>query len=116
MTEFEASLLSIAVEAPVAALTARLALRTSWWTAALAAIAAAGGTLLTHPFAWDGARALMRSIPWGLMAAIVETAVTLVEAVAYVAVARVRPLAALGLSVAANGASFGVGLLLWLLR
>lgn len=109
MTELEASLLSIAVEAPTAFLVARLGLRGSWRTAALAALAAACGTLVTHPFAWAAALALVRSMSWGLMAAIVEAGVALAEAVGYAVLARVRPVPALLLSVAANGASFAVG-------
>lgn len=115
MTELEASLLSIAIEAPTALLLARLVLRRGWRTAILAALAASVGTLVTHPFAWEGAYALARHVSWPVMAAIVETAVALAEAVGYAIVARVRPAAALGLSVAANAASFGAGLLIWLL-
>jgi hypothetical protein len=113
MTELEASLLSIAIEAPTALVLVRYAVRAGPGAAARAAAAAVAGTLVSHPFAWAGNAALGRSVPWPVTAAIVEAAVILAEAVVYAAVARLRPWPALAVSAAANVASFGVGLAIW---
>ena len=104
-----AMLLSIAVECVIAAAFVRVL---GWGRAWRGAAAAALGTLLTHWLAWHGAPAAMAAIGdiEGFVA--VEAGVTIVEAVVYRYVVPVSPLRALIISLAANGASAGVGVLL----
>jgi hypothetical protein len=109
MSQPLAMLLSIAIEVAVA--TASIsALR--WGSAARAAAAATVGTLLTHWFAWHWSPSLMAligDIP-GFIA--VEVCVTLVEAGVYRFLVPVRLGRALVLSLAANGSSAAVGIVL----
>jgi hypothetical protein len=102
-------LLSIAIEAAVAAV---LISALCWGSAARAAAAATVGTLLTHWFAWHWSSPLMTAIgdiP-GFIA--VEACVTMVEAGVYRFLVPVNLVRALVLSLAANGSSAVVGLVL----
>ena len=111
MPQWLAMLLSMGIEAVVAA---ALISALGWGSAARAAAAAVLGTLLTHWLAWNSA-------PW-VMAAVgdvpgflgVEAAVTLVEAVVYRFLVPAPAGRALVLSLAANGISSGVGVVLYL--
>lgn len=109
MSQPLAMLLSIAIEAAVAAALIG-ALR--WGNAGRAAAAAAVGTLLTHWFAWHRSppvMAVIGDVP-GFVA--VEACVTLVEAGVYRFLVPVSLGRALVLSLAANGSSAAVGIVL----
>ncbi len=110
MTEAEALLFSIAIEVPVAAL---VAAATRWavpWRAGLALAIATG---VTHPQLW--ALALLAYPRFGYWPSILalEAAVVLAEAAIAGFVLGLRPYRALLLSLAANGASFVVGKLVF---
>lgn len=109
MTEFEALLLSAAIEAPVAWLVVRL---TKWPSRGPlhAAAAAAVATAVTHPQLWAAMLCLIPQIGWWPAALVGEGAVVLVEALLIAWMARMKPHHALALSCATNGASFAVGL------
>jgi hypothetical protein len=102
---------TVAVEVPIVV---ALAASRRWASGrlGLAALAAVGASLLTHPLAWLADRELSTAVApvprWiGL-----ETAVTAVEAAAYVFALRLPLRRALAASAVSNAASFGVGLLL----
>ncbi len=127
MSADDARLLSIAVEALVAATIAGILNRrrrpAAWsgWRSpglriAAAALAALAGTLLSHPAAWPAMRALTHHLDWPAAALIVETGVVLVEGVAYGLLLRSGAIVALGLSAATNAVSFALGIALFLLR
>jgi hypothetical protein len=109
MTQSLALVLSVAVEAAVAALIAR---RTAWSAPALAALAATLGTLATHGFVWQGVEDGMDAIGYWPALALAEAGAVAVEALSYRLIATTRLSQALLLSGAANGASSGLGLLL----
>jgi uncharacterized membrane-anchored protein YitT (DUF2179 family) len=92
---------------PLATLAARLVIPGAPWRRVL--LTAICASLLTHPFAWWA----NRSIPWPFVerAALIEVSVVLVEAAIYALLVPLRAAAGLGLSLWANGASFGLGLL-----
>jgi hypothetical protein len=79
---------------------------------AAVALTAAGATLLTHPFLWHGCLWCMTKLPYGLCVTLGESLVVLAEAAAYAGVARLPMRWALGVSLGANAASCGLGLLL----
>jgi hypothetical protein len=109
MSQPAAMVLSIAIEAAVAA--ALIALL-RWGSPARAALSATLGTLLTHWFAWHAAPPVMESI--GVIPGffVIETGVTLVEAAVYLVLVPVNPGRAFLLSLAANGSSAAVGAVL----
>jgi hypothetical protein len=101
--------LSVAIEAAVAAL---LVAALRWGLAWRAAAAAAFGTLATHHWAWQDYPVLDAALgPWGGYLA-VECAVALFECVGYRLIAQIDWARALLVSVAANAASAGAGLAL----
>lgn len=110
MSQWQAMLASIVIEAVVAAV---LIVRLRWGSAARAASAASLGTLVTHWPAWKIAPALAASL--GDVAGFVtlETAVTVVEAGVYLLLATANPRRALTLSLAANACSAAVGIVLY---
>jgi len=113
MTQPFAMLVSIAVEAATAA---ALIVALGWGNAVRAAASAALGTVLTHWFAWHWSPVLMTAIGAvpGFIAA--EAAVTIVEAVVYRLVVPLGFGRALVLSLAANGSSAALGVLLAALK
>lgn len=110
-----ARLISVLVEAAVAA--ALVAWRR--WPARGRAVGAAGaaalGTLASHPLAWDSIVALTPRVGYGAAVSAVEALVVLGEAGVYVWVLALPLRRALMLSLAANGASLAVGLFLYAL-
>jgi hypothetical protein len=106
-----ALILSLAIEAPVAA--AVVAVGRAGRPAA-AAGAAVVATLLTHGFAWRAILVASETLDWGIATAIVETLVVLVEAVVYRVVAGLSPRVALTVSFLANAASASFGIGLWI--
>jgi hypothetical protein len=110
MPEWLALLLSIAIEAVVAAAMIEM-LR--WGSGRQAALAATLGTLATHPLAWNGMILLMEQLDYGPAFLCVEAAVVLAESLAYMLCARQPVGRALLLSLVANGASSGFGLALY---
>jgi hypothetical protein len=111
MSEFEALLLSAAIEAPIAWLIVR------WraWPcrgARHAALAAAFATTCTHPQLWAGVNAFAPAIGYVPAVALGEAAVVLAEAGIFVWVITLSPVRALLLSLATNTASFAFGLVL----
>lgn len=113
MTQLEALLLSIALEAPVALALARFVVPVEMrvdvkWTLVAAVLA----TLITHPFVWHFNETLTMLDPWPRLL-LLEVGAVAVEGGVYLAVARMKPIAAWGTSFAANAFSFGVGLVLF---
>ena len=104
-------MLSLAVEVPLAV---GLAAGARWASGGAAlgrlALLACAATLLTHPFAWATFRGLQGALPWATRAVLVEGAVVLVEGALYARVAGLGARRGLALALAANGASFGIGL------
>ena len=109
MSQPLAMLLSIAIEAAIASALIRVL---GWGSAARAAASATLGTILTHWFAWHWSPSVMAAIgdiP-GFVA--VEAGVTVVEAGVYRFLVPVGLGRALMLSLAANGGSAAVGVIL----
>ena len=111
MTQLQALLLSLVLETPVALLLARLVVRVDVRWALLAALLA---TLITHPFVWHFNETLTMFAPWPRLL-LLEVAAFVVEGAVYLAVARMKPFAAWGTSLAANATSFGIGLVIFFL-
>ncbi len=111
MTEIEALLLSVAVEAPVVYALVRAArwpCRGPGHVAAAIALATAG----THPQLWHMAPWLYDHLGYAPGLALGEGLVALAEAVVVAWAAKLPPVRALAASVVANGASLLIGLLL----
>ena len=109
MDQPTALLVSLAIEVPVVLLaTRRLAeprpTAVAWTQAALAA------TMMTHPVAWWLNSAGLTMLAPMLRLLCIEAAVAVAEGALYGWLCR-RPLMGLGVSLVANGASFGIGLL-----
>lgn len=109
MSQGFALALTLGVELPL------LALHSRWLTGAAASARllalGAAGSLLSHPFAWNGLPLLMPHLGWWPSALLIEIAVALFEAGLLamflpLSLGRALPLAAL-----MNAGSFGVGLL-----
>ena len=115
MDPLVARLISIAIEAPLAAaivLVARWPARGGW---AAAAGVAALATLASHPLAWDAFQPLWERYGYWPAAAPVELGVIVFEALCYRWILAVSALRALALSGLCNGASFAAGLAIgWL--
>lgn len=115
MDPIVARLLSIAVEAPLAAaivLAARWSARSGWRAAAGVA---AVGTLASHPLAWDAFFPLWERFGYWPAVAVVELAVMTFEGLLYRWILVLGWRRALLLSGLCNGASLAVGLAIgWL--
>jgi hypothetical protein len=109
LTQTLALLLSIAVEAPVAAAVVALA---GLGRPSRAAFAAVVATLLTHGFAWQGILLVSETFDWATTVITVEVLVVLVEAVVYRSLADLSVRGSMATSCIANTAStlFGIGL------
>jgi hypothetical protein len=106
MTQLVALVLSLVVEVPV--VVAGWRRDPAWRVAAIAAAA----TLLSHPLVWHGSRALRPLLPsFAVRATITEVGAWLVEAALYTWLLEMPPRRALAVSLLANAASFGAGLL-----
>lgn len=115
MSQSTALLLSLVTEALTALALVR-AWGEGWARAARAALAAVLATLLTHPLAWAAMLGLMDEIGYAAAVALVEAAVVLMESLAYRLLVPLPGGRALLASLVANGASAGLGLLLYALR
>lgn len=73
----------------------------------------AGCSLITHPFAWWGNRALVDAMSFAWRAALVEAAVVIVEGAVLRLALGVRTATAWGTALVMNAASFGYGV--WLI-
>src|SRR5947209_17064149 len=111
MSEFEALLLSAVIEAPIAWLIVR---RRAWPCrgAGHAALAAAFATACTHPQLWAAVTTFAPDIGYVAAVALGEVAVVIVEAGIIGWAINLSTIRALGLSLAANAASFAAGLAL----
>lgn len=103
---------TVAIETPIATLLLWFVFRgrqggLALWRVVLVAVAA---SLVTHPFAWSGNRALVGTLDLPTRYAVIESAVVVVEAIVFRVALGVRPSAALVTSFVANAASFGFGL------
>lgn len=107
MTQAQALILSIAIEAIVAFVVVR-GLR--WGGGLPAALAATAGTLLTHPAVWWAVPRLEAGIGYAAALALAESGVVLAESVAYRYIGPLAWRRALLASLVANAASTGVGL------
>jgi hypothetical protein len=113
MTQWQAELLSLAIEAPVAVLVAALGFRLRGARVlVLVALAAVAGTALTHPVVWSGVLALAPRIGWEAATAAFEVFAVAGETLVYRLAAALSWRRALLVSVVANVASFGAGLML----
>ena len=109
MSQVEALFLSIALETLVALALARFVMRVDVkWTLVAAVLA----TLITHPFVWHFNETLTALAPWPRLL-LLEVGAVVVEGAVYLAIARMKPLAAWGTSLAANATSFGIGLVIF---
>lgn len=111
MSQLDALLLSLAVEVPLViggliVLTDRD--ETPRWRIIAIALAA---TLLTHPLAWAASRTPMPGLSLWERAALIELSVVFAEGLLFALAIRVGASAAMLISLLANAASFGVGLL-----
>ena len=111
MTEPEALLISIAVEAPVAWLLAR-GLRWPGRGPVHVALAIVLATAATHPQLWAGALALYPHLGHVPTAVLAEAVVVVVEAAVVAWAAALDGPRALAVSLVANAASVAVGMLL----
>ncbi len=111
MNEFEALLASAAIEAPIAWLIVRF---TRWPSRGPlhAAAAATVATAVTHPQLWAAMVLLIPRLGWWPSALIGEGVVVVVEGLLMAWMAGLKLRHALPLSLATNGASFAIGLLL----
>lgn len=110
MSQALALALTLAIEVPIVVgcgglLSGDARGRALWMTAL-------GASLLTHPFAWAGWHALIPHTSWWLRALVVEGAVVAVEAGVFRWSLGWSMGRAAGVSALANGASFGLGLLM----
>lgn len=113
MTQWQAELLSFAIEAPVAALVAALWCRArAARVLVLVALAAVAGTALTHPVVWNGVLVLVPRVGWVVAVVVFELFAVAGETVVYRLAARLAWRQALLVSLSANAASFGIGLML----
>lgn len=106
MDQIDAMLLSMASEAPIAALLGMLVSRR---VSMLAAAAAVLGTLMTHPIVWYGALRLYEVIPYWPAFAVVEAYAIGCETILYQVFTGLGWPRAFALSFAANWASIGLG-------
>lgn len=108
MDQATALLLSIAVEAAVAAGMLGLS---GWGRPLLGVAAAAAGTLITHPLVWGAFPQIELWTNYWTAFAVVEALVVLAETFAYRLILPVEWPRALALSFVANAASATVGML-----
>ncbi|HWB80511.1 MAG TPA: hypothetical protein VG755_36355 [Nannocystaceae bacterium] len=111
MTQLDALLRTLTIEAVVGllalAVLARTQLRDAGWRAPAVLMAA---SLLTHPFAWWGNRALLGVIELWPRYAIVELCVVAIETIVLQVALRIGWPIAAATSLLMNAASFGFGL------
>ena len=116
MSQLGALLLSVLVEAPLAAAAgARCGKRGARELGRMACIALAA-TLLTHPLAWWANRLLAAALPFAPRALLIELGVVLVEGLLFAWLARLARTRGLLVAALTNGASFGVGLVVYFWR
>jgi len=111
MVQTQAYLLTLAIELPVVVGTASLG-GMAPGRLCRAAVAALCASSLTHPLLWLADLRLAPSLAPPLRLGILEGLVVLVEAGVYASTLGLRRRTALRLSIVANLASFGLGLLL----
>jgi hypothetical protein len=107
MSQIQALILSIAVEAVIAFALVR-GLR--WGRGLLAALAATLGTLFTHPVVWTIVPPLETPLGYATAVVLAETGVVLAESVAYRLIVPLAWPRALVASLIANGGSVAAGL------
>ena len=112
MTEFEAMLLSVVIEAPIAFAIVAV---TGWPCRGPfnTALAIALATAVTHPQLWTAALWLYPRIGFWPTVGFAETLVVLVEATIILWAAGLAPVRALAVSAVANGASTLAGIALF---
>lgn len=110
LTQLEAYAITLAVEAAVAALLAQRFKANS----RRAALAAAGGSALTHPVLWNAAYWLYPALK-GFAIPLLEVVVILAESAGYRLIATPRWRSALVLSAFSNAASWLTGVVLYAL-
>jgi hypothetical protein len=106
VTQLEALGISLGVEVPVVM---ALGLALGCAPVSRLLVAALAATLLTHPLAWTAAEALAGEVPSAVRAGLVEGGVIALEALVFRFALGTGWARALLLSVAANLASYGVG-------
>jgi hypothetical protein len=112
VTQPEAMLLSIAIEAPIVLALGRASSRDEPTVRLL--MVAIGATLVTHPFAWYGVPALGPALGAWPAFGVVELAVAVVESVFYAQIAGLGWRWGLAAGFVSNSVSAGYGVLIWL--
>ncbi len=113
MTQWQAELLSLAIEVPVATLVVAVGLHMRGARMIVVMIlAAAAGTALTHPVVWTGVLALAPRVGWVAAVAALELFAVVGETVVYRVATPLTWRQAGLVSLVANAASFGAGLVL----
>ncbi|HVG94865.1 MAG TPA: hypothetical protein VND21_10495 [Planctomycetota bacterium] len=112
MTQSTALLLTLAIEVPIVV---GLTVAGRWPRRDVLrlGVTAIGASLLTHPLLWLADAALQSRLAWAPRVALLEVGVTLLEAAAYAIAGRAGWPRGLLLSLVANAASLGTGLLLY---
>ncbi len=113
MNQVHALLLTLLVEVPLAAgLGALYGKRGAKELGRMGAIALAA-SLITHPWAWWANRLLLALLPFAGRALLIELGVVLVEGILFAWLAKLGLLRGLVIATLTNGASFGVGLMVY---
>ncbi len=113
MTQVHALLLTLLVEVPLAAALGALYGKRSAKERGRMGTIALAGTLLTHPLAWWTNQLLLAQMPFAARALFIELGVVLVEGLLFSWLAKLGILRGLVMATLTNGASFGVGLVVY---
>ena len=113
MHQVTALFISIAIEVPCSGIVLRLLRKPHYRRGALVAI---GSTMLSHPFAWAANTVWLTGLPFAERALLIECGVVIFEAAFYIWLVPLRVREGFLVSLVANSASFGFGLLIWSLQ
>ena len=116
MTQWTALGLTLAIEVPIVFAWIRFVSRDRDLPAAQLLAVAAAATLVTHPVVWYFNTVVLQPWPFAARAFVLETFAVVVEAAIYARFLNLSVRQATLLSLVANGASFGLGILAWALR
>lgn len=110
MAQWEALLLSVAVETLTILILFAFCFKSSRVSKRRLSATAMAATLITHPAAWTLNASILMDYPFWLRATLVETLVALIEAIVFLSILPLNRIQALIISIIANGLSFGLGL------